>query len=130
MVGSDQLSRVRIDLAGDQFAEMVEVQLKRWRDWPARFSCNPRGHVWPTPSLGYSSPADRERLDGTFPVLDRLAQIVVEARPLGGRFFVCEHGLWTFDETEGRKVQFAEFVLPSDTLLGVRCHEHAIDVQA
>jgi hypothetical protein len=103
---------------------MVDVQVRLWHDWPARFSCNARGEVWPTPALGYSRASDRQPLAGTFRTLDHTVEVVLDIRPLGGRFFVCEHGVWTFHEGLERKVQVVRFNLSSPPPFPSRCPGH------
>ena len=116
---------VRIELPGYQLVEMIEVQLHQWNDWAARFSCNPGADVWPCPSFGYSTPSHRNLVTGAFPVLDQIVELVLARRPLGGRFFVCEHGAWTFDEVLGGYLQLVEFVLCAPVGVTARCPGHA-----
>ena len=115
---------VRLRLSGAELANVVQAQVRDWRDWPARFSCNPRGDVWPTPSLGYSRLDDRQPLAGCFSVLDQTVELVLNVRPLGGRFFLCEHGVWTTHEDFERKVQVARFDLSSPPPFRPRCPGH------
>lgn len=118
----------RIELRGEDLADLLGVQVRTWRDWPARFSCNPRGDVWATPSLGHSAVVDRIPLGGAFPILDQAVDLVLSKRERGGRMFLCEHGVFSYRDDLGCKVQLARFVLPSDPDLRMRCSGHRITI--
>ena len=114
---------VRLHLSSDELSDLISLQMRSWSDWPARFSCNKR-EVWPSPSLGYSRSEDRQNLAGEFPVLDRVHELTLEERRIGGRFFVCEHGAFTYIEDIGEKVQLAEFVWDLPPALNRPCAGH------
>ena len=76
---------------------MLEILAQiAWR-WPAVFSCNPQGDIWPTCTKGLSREHQRVQVRGRLPYLDTLAAFVLRARPEGGRFFIDEHGLFLSD---------------------------------
>ena len=72
------LVRITIELPWEELAEMAEIQVRRWGDWPARFRCNEKRDIWSTPSWGYSNPADRVPV-ATVSVVDFTAVLLKEA---------------------------------------------------
>ena len=41
-----------VSITLSQFQDFCELQMKRRWDWPATFSANPKGEVWPYLSKG------------------------------------------------------------------------------
>ena len=95
-----------------QFFQFVELQIKHRWDWPAVFSTNMHGDIWPFMTRGYTPTALREDVRGMHPLLDGVADIFLQMRAGGGRFFIDESGAFHKDQ-HGRKVQFARFELKS-----------------
>jgi hypothetical protein len=112
-----------VELTGEELEETLGIQLKHWTDWPARFSCNMYREVWPTSSWGRSDPDSRIHVDEV-PLLAEITDRILHIRPSGGRFFVCEHGAWVFDDSTGGKLQIVEFALLSRPRLPVICSQH------
>jgi hypothetical protein len=62
---------------------------KRW-DWPAAFSTNPRGDIWPYVRHGWTQGHEREEVSGLSAVIDKVTEIYRKVRSDGGRFFIDE----------------------------------------
>jgi hypothetical protein len=60
---------------------------KRW-DWPAVFSTNARGDIWPYVTYGWTPEREREEVRGLSTVIDQVADIYRTVRSDGGRFFI------------------------------------------
>ena len=83
-----------IPISRDEFEEFRNLQVKNRWDWPASFSCNQKNEVWPWIGFGYSAEEDRIHLEGKVRLLDQIVEIVLQERWLGGRFFICEKGVY------------------------------------
>ena len=83
-----------IPLSVDEFDEFRDVQIRPRADWPATFSCSPRGEVWPFKSWGYTYGTGRLHLEGIFPLLDHIVEIVLRERKGGGRFLIDDDGVF------------------------------------
>ena len=100
---------VRVSVSDWELDEVLEFQERDWRDWLARMSCNSRREVWPSPALGYSRQADRRHVEGLSEFLDEVVALVLDVRPIGGRFFINASGVWTCEDTTGRLIPVATF---------------------
>jgi len=105
-----------LPVSSEELEDLREVQIKpRW-GWPARFSCNESGRVWPFTRLSRTPESERVYLEGAFPVLDQIVQSVVwitKTRgkfPPGGRFLVDDEGVVLADGDE----QIIEFLFEDD----------------
>jgi len=63
---------------------------KRW-DWPAIFSTNARGDIWPYVRHGWTPEHEREEVRGLSTVIDQVADIYLTVRSDGGRFFIDDN---------------------------------------
>lgn len=54
--------------------------------WPAVYSCNKHGQVWPFATWCRTPESRRRYLQGAIPLLDDVVDAVLSARPQGGRF--------------------------------------------
>ncbi len=106
--------KVRITLA--EFQEFCRLQAKRRWDWPATFSTNSRGDIWPYVRNGYTPPAERENVRECSRLLDRIADLYKGQREEGGRFFINEVGVFWKDEAR-QPVQFVEWNSGGERLL-------------
>jgi hypothetical protein len=88
--------------------ELRELQLKHRRDWPATFSSNRKGDVWPYVTRGWTRHQQREDLKGVSQVLEKVARKLQYFRSERGRFFINDVGAFYKDET-GARIQFVEF---------------------
>jgi hypothetical protein len=95
-------------LTDTEFERLRELQLRlRW-DWPAAFSANWKGEIWPFVFCGYTRRQSRQDIRGLSEVVDRLADHFLGIRNEGGRFFIDERG--AFYKTQGaQEVQFVAF---------------------
>lgn len=84
-------------LTRQKFEEFRNVQISPRTDWPATFSCNHFGEVWPPPGYGFTCPDDRMHVQGHYPLLDEIVGIVLAERPAGGRFFLNDEGVFIPD---------------------------------
>ena len=100
-----------LPVTSEELEELREVQIRPKWGWPAVFSCNESRRVWPRTTASRTPDAEREYLEGCFPLLDEIVKSVVRetaARgryPLGGRFRVDDEGVELADGDE-RIIEF------------------------
>jgi hypothetical protein len=86
------MMRSRLRLTGEEFDHLRALQVaKRW-DWPAAFSTNSKGDIWPYVEHGPTRAAGREEVSGISRVIDELANLYRKERAEGGRFFIDDRG--------------------------------------
>ena len=95
-----------LPVSSEELEDLREVQIKpRW-GWPARFSCNESGRVWPFTTWSLTPESERVHLEGAFPLLDQIVQKVIWITrmkgkyPSGGRFLVHDEGVELADGDE------------------------------
>ena len=95
----------------DEFDELVQLQKRRRWDWPAVFSTNEYGDIWPFTTYGWTPDLQREQLRDISKIIDAVAAIYrLKVRPEGGRFFIDEHGAFYKNEDEASPpIQFITF---------------------
>lgn len=81
-------------LSREDFEELKQFVLRNRWDWPAVFSCNYKGEVWPFQTYGYHDEADRVYVEGQNGLLDELVMTYLNVRPEGGRLFIDENGVF------------------------------------
>lgn len=89
-------------ISRERLLDLLELQQ---RNTPFNFSCNPKREVWPTPGRSYTYEKDRDYVQGVYPELDQIVDIVVRERYGAGRFYLSRDG--AFFSHNHR--QFAEF---------------------
>ncbi|MDE0336674.1 MAG: hypothetical protein OXI80_03305 [Caldilineaceae bacterium] len=93
-------------VSSEELEELREVQIKPKWGWPARFSCNEWGQVWPFTTLSLTPESERVHLKGASRLLDQIVQRVVGITrmkgkyPPGGRFLVHDEGVVLADGNE------------------------------
>lgn len=67
--------------------------------WPAWFSCNAAGDVWPShPRFGWTRPSERQLVTGQSVFLDDVVvPLVLSCDAGGGRFYVDDVGVYLAD---------------------------------
>ncbi len=104
---------ISIPLTQEEFRKLRQLQVKfRW-DWPATFSANEHGDIWPYITPGYTREKDRFQMRGALELLDYLADEYISIRPEGGRFFIDEPGAYYSEFS--KHVQFGKFLFVSDS---------------
>ena len=99
---------ISVPLTQEEFNQLRKMQVKfRW-DWPATFSANEHGHIWPFKTYSYTPDFQRIPLRGASELLDYLADEYISIRPEGGRFFINDEGAY-FRPEHHAPVQFATF---------------------
>jgi hypothetical protein len=89
-----------------------ECRLKDRADWWATFSAEPNfGEIYPFITRGFTQPSQRLGLRKDFPKLAEIADLYLELRPQGGRFFIDHHGAYFHETAQGPHHQFAKFIL-------------------
>lgn len=83
----------------DELNDIRRLQIKRRRDWPAVFSTNAHGEIWPFATYGYTNWHDREDVRGFSRVIDEVAERYRQIRCRGGRFFIDNSGSYYRDES-------------------------------
>ena len=84
-----------ITLTFPEFEEFRDVQVKTRWDWPATFSCNPSGQVWPTPGYGYTPEEGRTYLSRRdYPTLHKIVDAYLSVRFEGGRMHINDDGVF------------------------------------
>jgi hypothetical protein len=81
-----------LEVTREQFDEFKKLQVKRRWDWPATFSTNSRGSIWPYVTNGRTPEYDRTDVRGVSPLLDEIADRYTALREEGGRFFIGWNG--------------------------------------
>jgi hypothetical protein len=77
-----------------ELEEVRRVQVKYRLDWPATFSTNFHGEIWPFSRWGLTPGKDRELITGVCPLIDEVAIEFLQVRDGGGRFFVDRDGAY------------------------------------
>jgi hypothetical protein len=95
------MERFKLSLTRSDFDFLRSLQRRRLWDWPAVFSTNPRGDIWPFATSGYTPAKDREEVRGLSPVIDQVADLLVKVRSDGGRFFIDDFGAFYKDDKIG-----------------------------
>lgn len=93
-----------------EFADFRDVQIKPKAGWPASFSCNAKGEVWPRSRSGFHQQEDRIQMKGHIPMLDNVVDDVLEASsvlPKGGRFDLNDAGAFLTESG----IQVSRFVV-------------------
>ena len=87
-----------ITMTFKEFKQFRDVQVKSRWDWPATFSCNEFGEVWPTPGYGYTPKENRIYLSRRkYPTLHRIVDAYLSVRSEGGRFHIRDDGVFLAD---------------------------------
>jgi hypothetical protein len=78
------MDRFSMKLTHREFEQLKALQVtKRW-DWPATFSTNAKGEIWPYVSHGWTRLEDREEVSGLSSVIDGVARFYLKVRSDGG----------------------------------------------
>jgi hypothetical protein len=77
-----------LEITPEQFKKFKELQVKKRWDWPATFSTNAQGSIWPYVTNGRTPEENRTDVRGDSPLLDQVADIYTALREEGGRFFI------------------------------------------
>ena len=89
------------------FLKKLQVQF-RW-DWPATFSANFHGDIWPFITYSFTREPQRIQLRGKDDLLGYIADLYITVRPFGGRFFIGDEGAYYRKDSENQ-VQFVKFL--------------------
>jgi hypothetical protein len=101
---------IRLTRTDFELLKVLQARL-RW-DWPATFSTNPQGEIWPFVTWGLTPEELRNGIRGLSKVVDEVADAYICRRHRGGRFFIDESGAYAvLPEGAGRKVKFAYFLI-------------------
>lgn len=94
-----------------EFEDLKRLRIK-WRcDWPAIFSTNANGDIWPCVRTGLTPETQRINVRGVLPLLDLVADIYRTVREEGGRIFVGEQGaVWKDTNRKLHPIVTWEFV--------------------
>jgi hypothetical protein len=71
-----------------EFETLKQLALKRHWRWPAVFSTNSKGELWPYVCNGRTPELDRKDVRGLSRVLDEIASAYTAVREEGGRIFI------------------------------------------
>jgi hypothetical protein len=80
--------RFFLPLSRQEFEELKALQRKKRWDWPATFSTNAKGEIWPYVTHGWTRIDDRQDVSGLSSVIDEIARLYINLRSDGGRFFI------------------------------------------
>lgn len=94
----------------DVISRVRQSQRRNRGDWPAVFSTNPKGEVWPWVTWGVTPEEGRENVRGNCNILDEVTMEYLAIRPEGGRFFIDDKGAY-YTSADGWKKCFAWFFL-------------------
>jgi hypothetical protein len=90
-----------IEVSREDLDQVKRLQIKPRSDWPAVFSTNVHGEIWPFATYGYTYVPDREDVRGFSHVVDEVAERYRQLRCEGGRFFIDATGAFYKDESSG-----------------------------
>lgn len=106
-----------VSITPAEFREFCELQRKHSWLWPARFSTNPRGDVWPYWTKGPTPTNQRENVRHYSELLAQVADICRERRDEeGGRFFINENGAFWKSVRGQKPIQFVAWDSGGETL--------------
>jgi hypothetical protein len=83
-----------IRITYEEFIRFIRLQRKKRWDWPATFSTNPQGEIWPYVTKGLTPENDRDFVQGELDLLDQVAGIYSELREAAGRFHIDWDGAY------------------------------------
>ncbi len=90
--------------------DIRRLQIKPRSDWPAVFSTNVHGEIWPFATYGYTYGGNRLDVRGFSNVIDEVAERYREIRCEGGHFFIDATGAFYKDESSALSTrQFVNF---------------------
>ena len=81
-----------LEITRIQFEEFRALQKRKHWKWPAVFSTNTRGEIWPYTTNDPTPLDDRVYVQGLSPMLDQIASIYTALREEGGRIFIGPKG--------------------------------------
>ena len=91
-----------LEITREQFDGFKKLQVKKRWDWPATFSTNSKGPIWPYVTNGRTPEKDRNDVRGVSPLLDEIADRYTAMREEGGRFFIGWNGAFWRSEKDDR----------------------------
>ena len=94
----------KLNFSRDEFGQLRALQIERRWDWPATFSTNCHGEVWPYSTPGFTHEVDREPVRGISRVIDEVVDAYLTIRPEGGRFFIDEKAAFYKVEADALRV--------------------------
>ena len=94
-----------IEITRKQFDEFKQLQVRKRWDWPATFSANPAGQIWPYVTNGPTPDEKRDYVQGVSTLLDQVAAIYTAHREEGGRFFIGWKGAFYRSEDDDSERQ-------------------------
>jgi len=97
----------KLQLSRTEFDEFRALVIRERWDWPAVFSVNPKGEIWPWVTWGWTPEYEKIDVSGRSALLRRVAYTLLNIRPEGGRFFIDEEGAYT--HIGHQKRMFVEF---------------------
>lgn len=104
-----------VDVTRTQYRALRELQERERWDWPATFSVNPAGEVWPFVTYGYARREERRNIRHLSSIIDDVADRFLQVGPDGGRLFVSESGAFVAKNREQFVYfQIVEPVVPTD----------------
>jgi hypothetical protein len=91
-----QTAAVRHGLIRPTDEVLYELAQLGWT-WPATFSCNAWGEIWPSVTKGLTPKHMRFYVQGRVPTLDQITRTLLSMRPEGGRFYITHDGVYVSD---------------------------------
>jgi hypothetical protein len=101
----------RIIITTEDLSLFRAARQKERPDWWAVFTAEPGGEVYPFVTRGRTRTSQRLYLRDDFPKLAEIADIYLEQRPSGGRFFINRSGAFFHEAENGPYDQFVEFLI-------------------
>ncbi|MGA7832143.1 MAG: hypothetical protein WCA21_14385 [Terracidiphilus sp.] len=106
------------EITREEFDEFRRLQIRRDWIWPAKFSTNIYGELWPWVTNGKTPIELRKDVRGLSPLLDEVGRLYRMSRNEGGRIFINYEGAFWRSEDDDRPVNpilrwtFADDVRP------------------
>jgi hypothetical protein len=107
--------RDTLSLTRHEFAELVSLQKRRRWDWPAVFSANEHGDIWPFVRYGYTYKRERSQIRGASKIIDTVAEEYIKTKSAGGRFFIGDNGAFYKDEGS-HVIRFVTFKIQDEEI--------------
>jgi len=96
-----------------EFQEFKDMLIKRRSDWPAVFSTNSNGELWPWVCNGPTPELVRKDVRELSEILDEVANTYTATREEGGRIFIGNEGAYWKDKSlKMHPILIWEFVGP------------------
>jgi len=93
----------------EELEEVKRIQIEHHWKWPAAFSTNRSGDIWPCEVRGYTPPEQREQVRGICKLIDAIATEYLNVRSSGGHFIISDTGA-SYSPQANQEIPFLTFI--------------------